>query len=113
MEQFLEAVKSRLGCPGLRYVSAGKPCRSIAVGGGACADFLAEVAAAGCDTFVTSDVKYNGFWDAQDLGLNLIDAGHFYTENPVCAYLAEKIRGQFPDLAVQISKNHADCMKFF
>ena len=113
LEQFLEAVKTKLGCPGLRYVSAGKPCRSIAVGGGACADFLAEVAAAGCDTFVTSDIKYNGFWDAQDLGLNLIDAGHFYTENPVCAYLAEKIRGQFPDLAVQISKNHADCMKFF
>ena len=46
LEQFLEAVKSKLGCPGLRYVSAGKPCRSIAVGGGACADFLAEVAAA-------------------------------------------------------------------
>lgn len=105
--------KIQAGLPGLRYVSAGKPCRSIAVGGGACADFLAEVAAAGCDTFVTSDIKYNGFWDAQDLGLNLIDAGHFYTENPVCAYLAEKIRGQFPDLAVQISKNHADCMKFF
>ena len=62
---------------------------------------------------MTSDIKYNGFWDAKDLGLNLIDAGHFYTENPVCAYLAEKIRGQFPDLAVQISKNHADCMKFF
>lgn len=113
LEQFLEAVKTKLGCLGLRYVSAGKPCRSIAVGGGACADFLAEVAVAGCDTFVTSDVKYNGFWDAKDLGLNLIDAGHFYTENPVCTYLAEKIRGQFPDLTVQISQNHADCMKFF
>ena len=113
LSQFLSTVKGHLGCDGLRYVDVGKPVHRVAVGGGACADFLAEVAAAGCDTFVTSDVKYNGFWDAQDLGLNLIDAGHFYTENPVCAYLAEKIRGQFPDLAVQISKNHADCMKFF
>ena len=113
LEQFLEHVKARLGCPGLRYASGGKSCQKIAVGGGACADEIAVAAAAGCDTFVTSDVKYNRFWDAQDMGLNLIDAGHFYTENPVCAYLAEKIRGQFPNLTVQISQNHRDCMKFF
>lgn len=113
LSDFLKNVKAALGCPGLRYVDAGKPCRTVAVGGGACADALATAVAAGCNTFVTSDVKYNRFWDAQDMGLNLIDAGHFYTENPVCAYLAEKIRERFPELTVQISQNHRDCMKFF
>lgn len=113
LAEFLEAVKTKLGCPGLRYADAGKPCRRIAVGGGACADAIPDAVGAGCDTFVTSDVKYNRFWDAFDLGLNLIDAGHFYTENPVCTYLAEKIRGRFPELTVQISQNHRDCMKFF
>ena len=87
--------------------------RVIAVGGGACADAIPDAAGAGCDTFVTSDIRYNRFWDASDLGLNLIDAGHFYTENPVCAYLAEKIQVHFPELTVQISQNHRDCMKFF
>ena len=109
---FLAHVKHTLGTPMLRYVSGRKPVHKVAVGGGACAGALMDAYTAGCDTFVTADVKYNQFWDAKDLGMNLIDAGHFYTENPVCAALAEKLRAAFPDLVVEISKNHADCMEF-
>ena len=110
---FLNTVKSALKCEGLRYVDGGKPVRHVAVGGGACAGELMDAVKAGCDTFVTSDIKYNQFWDAQDLGLNLIDAGHFYTENPVTACLAEKIAAAFPEISVRISETHADCMKFY
>ena len=110
---FLATVKAALGCDGLRYVDAGKPVRNVAVGGGACASEIMDAVKAGCDTFVTSDVKYNQFWDAHDLGLNLIDAGHFYTENPVTAYLAEKIAAAFPEVEVKISSTHKDCVKFY
>ena len=113
LEDFLKQVKEKLGTPVLRYADGGRPVHRVAVGGGACADGLTEALEAGCDTFVTADVKYNQFWDAHDLGLNLIDAGHFYTENPVCAVLAAKLRGQFPEIPVEVSKNHRDCMKFF
>lgn len=113
LEQFLATVKATLDCPGLRYCDGGKPCARIAVGGGACGSELREAADNGCDTFVTSDIKYNQFWDAQDLGINLIDAGHFYTENPVCAVLAHTLRRAFPELDVRISQKHGDCMKFF
>ena len=110
---FLSHVKAKLGCEGLRYVDGGKPVCKVAVGGGSCGSALTEVAEAGCDTFVTADVKYNQFWDAGELGINLIDAGHFQTENPVCAVLAEKIRKAFPETEVVLSKNHYDCMKFY
>lgn len=113
LEQFLATVKATLDCPGLRYCGGGKPCARIAVGGGACGSELREAVDNGCDTFVTSDIKYNQFWDAQDLGINLIDAGHFYTENPVCAVLAHTLRRAFPELDVRISQKHGDCMKFF
>ena len=113
LAQFLAHVKQALGTPVLRYADGGRPVCKVAVGGGACGDAYAEALAAGCDTLVTADVKYNQFWDAHDLGLNLIDAGHFYTENPVCAVLAEKLQAQFPEIQVVLSKNHADCMKFF
>lgn len=113
LEAFLATVKEKLGCEGLRYVSGGKTVRRVAVGGGSCADGMLDALAAGCDTFVTADVKYNQFWDACDLGLNLIDAGHFYTENPIVAVLAEKIAGEFPDVEVRISQKHGDCMKFY
>ena len=113
VEEFLTFVKEKLGCEGLRYVNGGKPVRKVAVGGGSCSDGLYDVIQAGCDTFVTSDVKYNGFWDAYEQGVTLIDAGHFYTENPVVAMLAEKLRENFPEIEVKISEKHSDCMKFY
>lgn len=113
MEQFLSIVKIALGCQGLRYVSSGKPVRKVAVGGGACAGEMMEAIQAGCDTFVTADVKYNQFWDAQALGLNLIDAGHYHTETPVCRYLVQKLREKFPEVTVTLSVTHKDCAKFF
>jgi len=113
LPEFLAHAKAKLGCDGLRYVDAGKPVRKVAVGGGSCAGALYEVMAAGCDTFVTADVKYNQFWDARTLGVNLIDAGHFHTENPVVAVLAAKLRAAFPDVEVKISETHADCMKYY
>ncbi len=110
---FLATVKNQLGCAGLRYVDGGKPVHKVAVGGGACASEMHKAVAAGCDTFVTADVRYNQFWDAKNLGLNLIDAGHFHTENPVCVYLAEKLREAFPEVTVAMSARHMDCAKFF
>ena len=113
LPSFLASVKEKLGCQGLRYVDSGNPVKKVAVGGGSCAGEMMDALAAGCDTFVTSDIKYNQFWDAQDLGLNLIDAGHFYTENPIVPVLAEKISAAFPEIEVKISETHTDCMKFF
>ena len=110
---FLDHVKAKLHTPVLRFTDGGRPVRKVAVGGGACAGALVEAFHAGCDTFVTADAKYNQFWDAQDLGMNLIDAGHFYTENPVVAVLAAKLQKKFPDVEVIISKTHTDCMKFY
>ena len=113
LETFLATVKEKLGCDGLRYVNSSKSVCKVAVGGGSCADEMMEAFAAGCDTFVTADIKYNQFWDAYDIGMNLIDAGHFYTENPVVAVLAEKISAAFPEIEVEISKTHTDCTKYY
>ena len=113
LEAFLRHVKAALECPGLRYADGGKPVSRVCVGGGACGSELMDAYHAGCDTFVTSDVKYNQFWDAKDLGMTIIDAGHYYTENPVVKMLAEKIQKAFPEIRVIISQTHRDCMKFF
>lgn len=113
LSTFLTVVKESLHCDGLRYVDAGKPVRKVAVGGGSCADEMEEALEAGCDTFVTADVKYNQFRTAYELGLNLIDAGHFHTENPTMPVLAQKLAARFPEIQVEFSKNHTDCMKFF
>ena len=113
LTEFLSSVKENLHCEGLRYVDGGKPVRKVAVGGGSCAGGIQEVVAAGCDTFVTADVKYNQFRTAFELGLNLIDAGHFHTENPAMPVLAAKLQAAFPSITVKFSTNHRECMKFY
>ena len=113
LAQFLAHVKTRLSAQGLRYVDGGRPVRKVAVGGGACGDELPAVLAAGCDTFVTADVKYNEFYDAKAEGVNLIDAGHFATENPVVAVLAAKLRAAFPEIPVECAETHRDYMNFY
>lgn len=110
---FLSHVKQSLHCDGLRYVDGGNTVHRVAVGGGSCGSEIQEAVEAGCDTFVTADVKYNQFRTAYEQGLNLIDAGHFHTENPVVAVLAGKLQQQFPEVPVKICENHTDCMKFF
>ena len=84
---FARYVKERLGANGVRFADGGRPVSRVAVGGGSCGEYAAQALALGCDTFVTADVKYNGFLDAPDLGLNLLDAGHFPTEDVVCGTL--------------------------
>ena len=113
MQDFLATVKTALGCDGLRYVNANVPVQRVAVGGGSCGDELWEAYQAGCDTFVTADIKYNQFRTAHEFGINLIDAGHFHTENPAMKVMAEKIRRAFPEIQVLFSEKHADCMKFY
>ena len=102
---FTRFVVKSLGCNGLRYIDGGKPVHRVAVGGGACSGYIAQAIAAGCDTFVTSDLKYNDFLDTKDI--NLIDAGHFPTENVVCPAVAEYLRNQFPKLEVVLSTEHS------
>ena len=113
LTDFLELCKERLKANGLRYCDAGKDVRRIAVMGGAGADALYEAVEKGCDTYVTADVKYHQFLDAVRLGINLIDADHFSTENPIIPVLADKLRQAFPDVFFKVSACHQTCISFF
>lgn len=113
MEDFLARCKSRLHASGLRYFDAGQAVSRLAVLGGAGGDSLCEAAEKGCDTYVTADIRYHQFLDAARLGINLIDADHFCTENPVIPVLADKLAGEFPDLRFMVSQRHRALISFF
>ncbi len=112
LETFLSICNKQLKCRGLRYISAGKAVHKLAVMGGAGGGSLEEAAARGCDTYVTADIKYHQFQRAGELGINLIDADHFYTENPVILDLTDKLRLRFPDVEFMISAAHDACISF-
>lgn len=108
LSEFAPRVKSALQSNGLRIADGGKPVRRVAVGGGACAGHFKDAVNMGCDTFVTADAKYNDFLDAKDLGLTLIDAGHYPTEQVVCPSLVEKLNTAFPDVDIYLTKMHKE-----
>lgn len=74
----------------------------VAVVGGSGGSLLEEVAEAGCDTFVTGEVKYNHLLTARQLGLNVLVLGHYETEYIVLAPLAEALKKAFPALEVAV-----------
>lgn len=112
LERFLEHCKSILHTNGIRYVNAGKPVQKLAVMGGAGADSLRDAYEKGCDTYVTADVKYHQFLDALELGVNLIDADHFCTENPIIPVLAEMLEKAYPNIRFLISEKHRALISF-
>ncbi len=109
---FAMAVKRLLGANGLRLVAGERPVRKVAVGGGACSDMVQDVLAQECDTFITSDVKYHHFLEARALGINLVDAGHFPTENVVCPVLRDWLAQRFPQVSVSISQYHREVFSY-
>ena len=105
---FARTVKEALGAADVRCMDAGKTVFRVAVGGGSCGSMLRDAVAAGCDTFVTADVKYDVFLEAKELGINLLDAGHFATENVVIEPLAQGLQNAFPGVKVLVSKVHKE-----
>lgn len=96
MSEYLPFLKKQLSDTGFRYYDAGRPVYKIGCIGGAGDEGLFDAVAQGCDTYVTADVRHHVWLAAKELGINLIDADHFNTENPVipelCAILSDKYR---------------------
>lgn len=96
---FAKRVKSVLSCgDGDREAhvvlcSAGKRVKRVALVGGSGGSDIKLAAACGADTYLTGELKHHERLMAADLGINLLAAGHFFTEYPVCAFI-EKTLGE-------------------
>ena len=100
LEVFLSQTRDALGAEVMRYSDAGRPVENLAVCGGAGGEILYAAAQQGCDTVVTGEIKHHQWIDGAELGLNLIESGHFSTENVVVTALAELLRMEYPDVDV-------------
>lgn len=79
----------------VKLADSGKLIKKVALCGGAGSDFLHYAAETGCDAYITGEAKHHEYFEAKAIGITLIEAGHFETENPVVAVLAEKVRNNF------------------
>jgi len=89
---FLRLVSTKLKTSTLRYThSKKKRIKSVAVCGGSCGELLDEAIRQNVDAFVTADIKYHTFQDAEGKIL-LIDAGHYETEVPVLDEIQRRLK---------------------
>ncbi|MCU0335799.1 MAG: Nif3-like dinuclear metal center hexameric protein [Chitinophagaceae bacterium] len=98
--ELLHRLQQAFGLQHLRHTAfTHRPIRTVALCGGA-GSFLTRAAiAAGADAFITADVKYHEFFDA-DGRLLLADIGHFESEQHCIAGLAGHLQAEFPTFAV-------------
>ena len=88
---FLRFVSSKLKTSTLRYThSKKKKIKTVAVCGGSCGELVDEAARQNADAFVTADLKYHTFQDAEGKIL-LIDAGHYETEVPILDEIKKRL----------------------
>jgi dinuclear metal center YbgI/SA1388 family protein len=71
--------------------------KKVALCSGSGASVMRSAARAGADVLVTGDVKYHEARDAQDLGIALIDAGHFHTEIIMAAAVRTRLLQMLPE----------------
>ena len=84
LREFAELVKRATGAKQVQISDSGKPVSRVAVLGGGGAGESGAAAAAGADTYLTGDLRHDQLTEAPERGMNLVQGGHFYTENLVC-----------------------------
>ena len=92
----------------VKFADTGKVVRRLAVISGAGGSLFEDAIAQGADCLLTGEANHHHAIDAKRLGLSLIAAGHYATEFPVTAAVAEKLRRAFPELEVLVSEDARD-----
>jgi dinuclear metal center YbgI/SA1388 family protein len=96
---FLQMVGQRMKCAVVRHTALrGKSIQKVAVCGGSGFSLLRDAIHARADIFVTSDIKYHDFFEA-DKQIILADIGHFESEQFTIQHLVDRLTKKFPKFA--------------
>jgi dinuclear metal center YbgI/SA1388 family protein len=95
LDEFAAIVKNNLGCEHLRLIGAeNQKIHKVALCGGSGSGLLQTAHRQGADVLVTGDVKYHDARQAEELGIALIDAGHFATEKLMIEQVAASLQDE-------------------
>ena len=111
-QEFLKFVKQKMQTGGIRHSAyTGRNIKKVAVLGGSGSFAIKNAIAAGADAYITADLKYHNFYEAENK-LLLADIGHFeserYTKNYIVDYLTKKI----PNFAIILSEENTNPVKY-
>lgn len=111
-QAFLEYLKKALNLEIIRYTSGKEQISKVAVCGGSGSFLISDAKRSGADAYVTADVKYHEFFDAENR-LLLCDVGHYESEISTLEIFYEKIKEKFPNFAVIFCSISTNPIQYF
>ena len=110
---FLDHLKKTFNLQVIRHTPLlNKPVKKIAVCGGAGSFLVSTALAAGADIYITADMKYHEFFDANGKMI-IADIGHYESEQFTIDLLAEILEQKFPNFAVLKTKVETNPVRYF
>lgn len=110
--EFAAYCKKTLSSGGIRAVLGERSIGKVGLCSGAGGSFVGEAIEAGCDAYLTGEVKHHEAIIAKNAGITLIDAGHFETETVVLPQLEKKLKSAFPEIEFSISAANQPVMEW-
>lgn len=89
IDEFVHLVRERLGCEHLNFASNNGVVNRLAVVGGGGGSYIRDAHLAGADTYLSGEIGYHNLLDCKDNQINLVEAGHYFTENPALKNLSK------------------------
>jgi len=106
LDEFCNNVKIDLGADGVRYADAYNTVKRVALVGGDGKDYVKAAIAAGADTYLSGRLSYNVMEEAADMGINLVEAGHYFTEFPVTSFFSSLISSLDGNAYIEIADSN-------
>jgi dinuclear metal center YbgI/SA1388 family protein len=111
LDVFSDLIKTKLSADGIRVADGYDTVKRVAVVGGDGKGYVNAAIACGADTYVSGRIGYNVMEEAPERAINLIEAGHYYTEFPITGYFAELV-GRIDD-SVYVEIADSNMIKIF
>lgn len=111
-EAFLQLVKNKMIAGGIRHSAfTNKKIKKVAVLGGSGSYAIKNAIMAGADAFLTADLKYHQFYEAENQ-LLLADIGHFESERYTKNYIVDFLRKKILNFAIILSEENTNPVKY-
>ena len=112
VEDFLAHLKTALKLPVIKHTEFAKSIKKVAICGGSGAFLLSAAKSRGADAFVTGDIKYHDFFDAEGK-LLFCDIGHYESEVATKELLYDLLTKKFTNFALHLSECVTNPIKYY
>lgn len=113
LEELVSKIKGALNISNLRVVKGNNKVSKIAVINGSGQDFISKAVALGADCIITGDTTYHFASDYKEMGISILDVGHFASEQIIFFNVMERLKEKFKDIEIVTSKVEEDPFSFY